>query len=258
MRLLSYNIRYGGVGREKAIAAVIASCEPDIVILQEATDPDVVRTVASNCGMKWCGALRGHSVAYLSRVEVAEAKWQRAMWARRRYLELTLPQPGMRIFGVHLAAIHSNPSEFRRTLELRALLRGITAGPAGFHVVTGDFNTLAPGEPLDVRRLPPRLRAIVWATGRNIRWRTIQMMIDRGYSDGYRLLHPKAEAYTFPTWDPHVRLDYIFLPRGAGSRLTRCEVVREAPGVREASDHFPLLSELGEAPAQGDGPVPLP
>ena len=246
VRLLSYNIRFGGSGREALIAGVIRRCEPDVAILQEATNPEVVRNIGAGCAMPWCGALRGHSLAYLSRREIAGARWHRVPFARRRYLELEVAGSGTRIFGVHLAAIHSNPTEFRRTVEMAALLRGINGQRHGFHVVTGDFNTLAPGEPLDIGRLPPRLRAIIWATGRNIRWRTIQMMIDHGYSDGYRTLHPNAAAYTFPTWDPHVRLDYIFLPRASGSRLTRCEVVRDAPGVREASDHFPLLSELSD------------
>ena len=39
LRILSYNILKGGVGREAALAAVISSCEPDIVILQEAYRP---------------------------------------------------------------------------------------------------------------------------------------------------------------------------------------------------------------------------
>ena len=46
LRLLSYNIRHGGVGRVEAIAAVIRDCAPDVVVLQEATRPDVVRALA--------------------------------------------------------------------------------------------------------------------------------------------------------------------------------------------------------------------
>jgi hypothetical protein len=35
-------------------------------------------------------------------------------------------------------------------------------------------------------------------------------------------------------------------------RLTRCDVVREAPGLREASDHFPLLFEITEEITKGE------
>jgi exodeoxyribonuclease-3 len=247
LRLLSYNIRYGGIGRENLIARVIAHSEPDLIVLQEATSPEVVQKIAAILGMKTWGALRGHSLAYISRVEVSNSIWHRVAFARRRYLEVVLAGSGHRIFGIHLAAIHSNLTEQRRIWETNSVLRNIAAAPKGFHVLTGDFNTLAPGERLDLRSLPLRLRAIVWMTGRNIRWRTIQRMLSAGYVDGYRMLHPEGEAFTFPTWDPHVRLDYIFVPQAFAARLSRCEIVRDATGVGQASDHFPLFSELSGA-----------
>lgn len=244
LRVLSYNIRFGGAGREQAIGAIINLCAPDIVILQEATRPDVVARLASACGMTSWGAMHGQSVAFLSRIGVAHYAWHPLRFGRRMYLELVLSGSNTRIFGVHLSAIHSNPTERRRTHELRSLLTDIAKQQHGLHLLTGDFNTLAPGEPLDLRRLPLRLRAMVWLTGRTIHWTTIRLMLDGGYLDGYRQFHSADEGYTFPTWDPHVRLDYLFLPKQFVSRLERCEVMRDLTGVRDASDHFPLLSQL--------------
>lgn len=243
LRILSYNIRLGGSGREQPIASVIKSCDPDLVILEEATRPDVVQNLASACGMSRWGAVHGDSLAFLSRVELAHHAWHQARFARRRYLEIVLPGSASRIFGVHLSAIHSNVTERRRMRELKSLLAGIAQHQHGMHIVTGDFNTLAPGEQLDLRKLPLRLRIVTWITGRKIRWRTIQSMLDAGYSDGYRLF-ATDHGYTFPTWDPHVRLDYAFVPAVFKDRLTRCEVVREAPDLKAASDHFPLFFEI--------------
>jgi exodeoxyribonuclease-3 len=244
LRLLTYNIRYAGTGREDALAAVIASCSPDIVLLQEAERPDIVRRLAAATGLTTCGARPGKSLAYLSRVPIAHHAWHRARFVRRAYLELVPEGMSLRIFGVHLSAIHSNVTEWRRAYELRSLLKGIARHQHGFHIVAGDFNTLAPGERLDVRRLPPRLRAIVWMTGRTIRYVTIGMMHGAGYKDAYRLVHPDDPGYTFPTWDPHVRLDYLFVPAAFADLVTRCEVVSAAPRAREASDHFPLTGEI--------------
>ena len=120
----------------------------------------------------------------------------------------------MRIFGVHLSALHSAWTERHRVIELRALLAGIARHQHGFHVLTGDFNTLAPGDLLDFRKLPHRLRALVWLSGGRIRWRTIQIVLDAGYTDVYRALRGADPGYTFPTWAPHVRLDYMFVPSG--------------------------------------------
>lgn len=246
LRLLSYNIRLGGTGREKPLAAVINSCKPDVVILQEAVRPEIVGKLASACEMKAWSATRGYSLAFMSRIEISHYAWHQVRFAKRRYMEVLLGGSNTRIFGVHLSAIHSNLTEWRRSYELAALLKGIAQHQHGFHLVTGDFNTLAPGERLDVRHLPARLRAILWMTGGTIRWTTIARMLDGGYTDVYRMFHKDDAGFTFPTWSPHVRLDYAFVPTVFASRVTACEIVRDAPSLREASDHFPLLTVIGE------------
>ncbi len=210
LRILSYNILKGGVGRETPLAAVISSCEADVVILQEAYSPSVVRQLAETCGYEHFASSQGHSVAFMSRLQIAGHVWRRVRWAKRAYLEI-VTSTAFRIYGVHLSAVHSNLTEQRRAYELRALLRSVERHQHGLHVVTGDFNTLAPGERLDMGKLPPRLRALAWVTGKSIRWITIRMMLEAGYVDGYRKFHGD-EGHTFTARDPHVRLDYAFVP----------------------------------------------
>jgi endonuclease/exonuclease/phosphatase family metal-dependent hydrolase len=244
LRLVSYNIRYGGVGREQALGETIRRIDPDIVLLQEATHPAVVETIARATGMTAWGSRYGQSVGYLSRRKVIEATWHPIRGSRRTFLELVLAEPDVRFIGVHLTALHTNWTERRRVRELRALLSGL-AGREKEAIVVGDFNTLAPGEQLDLAQLPRRLRILTWLTGRTIRWETIQIMLDAGFLDGFRLLHPDDAGHTFPTWRPHVRLDFLFLPGSFTNRLRRCEVVK-ADGKAEASDHFPLVAELDD------------
>ena len=76
-------------------------------------------------------------------------------------------------------------------------------------------------------KLPPRLRALAWVTGKSIRWITIRMMLEAGYVDGYRKFHGD-EGHTFTTWDPHVRLDYAFVPdvEGNCSAAKSCAITR--------------------------------
>ena len=243
IRLMSYNIRFGGVGREKPIASVIRDHGPDLVVLQEATNPRVVETIAAEAGMKFFAARAGHSLAFVSRVEIAGHEWHHPKHLERAFLEISPAGTRTRIFGVHLRAVHSNWTERRRVRELRTLLHAINADRGSFHVLTGDFNTLAPGERLDMRRLPRRLRLLAFVLGGRVRFRTIQIMLDEGYADGYRLLH-SAAGYTFPTWDPHMRLDYFFVPKDSADCVQTCEVVCEGANLREASDHFPLTAEI--------------
>ncbi len=242
-RLLTYNIRHGGTGREDLLAEVIASCRPDLVVCQEATRPAVIERVASQCGMAECRTQPKTSLGFMSRVPTTHYAWHRPRLSRHAFLEI---QPGgidFSVFGVHLSAVHAAWTERRRVLELASLLRTIRSRERGFHVLAGDFNTLAPDELLDIRRLPQRLRALVWLSGGRIRWRTIAIVLSSGYVDGFRRLHPDDPGLTFPVWDPHVRLDYVFVPAGAAARLLTCEVVRH-PRAPDASDHFPLFAEI--------------
>ena len=242
LKLLSYNIRFGGLGRESALGNTIRALDPDVVLLQEATHPAVVETIARDLGMPAWGSRYRHSVGYMSRRPVIEATWHPIRGSRRSYLELVLAEPDVRLIGVHLSALHTNWTERRRVRELRALLVGL-AGREKNAIIAGDFNTLAPGEELDLSELPRRLRVLTWLTGRTIRWETIQIMLDAGFLDGFKMLHPDDAGHTFPTWRPHVRLDFVFVPRSLADRLLRCEVVK-SDGRAEASDHFPLLAEL--------------
>jgi endonuclease/exonuclease/phosphatase family metal-dependent hydrolase len=244
-RLLSYNVRHGGAGREDALADVITACNPDLVVFQEATRPDVIERLAVRCGMAECATRPKASLGFMSRQSTLHYAWHRPRLSRHAFLEVHPSGVDFRVFGVHLSAVHAAWTERRRALELSSLLRTIHAHEHGFHVLAGDFNTLAPGELLDVRKLPHRLRALVWLSGGRIRWRTIEIVLNAGYVDGFKRLHPSDTGLTFPVWDPHVRLDYVFLPSDRAARLLTCEVARH-PRSPAASDHFPLLADIAE------------
>ncbi len=184
----------------------------------------------------------GHSTGFMSRVEIDHYEWHLPNGGRHAFLEIVPAGTSFRVFGLHLSAVHSKWTERRRVRELRAMLNAIARHQKGFHALVGDFNTLAPGELLDIRRLPLRLRPLVWLSGGRIRWETIQIMFDGGYVDAFRMLNPDDAGLTFPTWDPHIRLDYLFVPAVFAERLVDCRVVAE--GTAGASDHFPLLARV--------------
>lgn len=246
-KLLSYNIRFGGKGREEALAAVIRGCDADIIVLQEATRPDVVERLARLTAMPVRAAHPGQSLAFLSRIEIERHEWHPMLRPGRETLEIVPAGALPRIFGVHLSAIHSNWTERRRVRELRTLMELVAPYEGSFHLLTGDFNTLAPGEILDTRRLPPRLRPFVWLSGGRVRYETIGLMLDAGYVDAYRYTHPDEPGYTFPTWDPHVRLDYFFVPAQFAEHLTDCRVATDHPEAAQASDHFPLAASFTQS-----------
>lgn len=256
MRLLTYNIREGGVGRAEAIAEVIRAASPDVVALQEASYPAVVHRIAELAGFPYCGSRRSHSTGFLSQVPVLDYGWRHPPRTRHALLEVSLADGLPRLFVLHLRAWFSNWSEQRRARELRGLLDGIREqliredNAFAFHLLAGDFNALAPGERLDSSPMPAWIRGMIWLSGRDVARSTIEMMRADGYVDAWRTVHEHLEnepGYTFPVWNPHVRLDYVFTPAAYAARLTGCEVRKTPDEVRTASDHMPLLVEISDS-----------
>ena len=255
MRFLTYNIREGGVGRAEQIAEVIVAAKADVVALQEARDPAVVERIAKIAGFKFFGSRVGHSTGFLSNVPVLNHAWRHPPRTRHAILEVSLADGFPRIFVLHLRAWFSKWSERQRGRELRGLLDGINEQlirenqAFAFHVLAGDFNALAPGEKFDTSPMPAWIRGMVWISGRDIARSTIDMMRVDGYVDAWRAVHKDLEkepGYTFPVWNPHVRLDYVFTPSKFASRFKACEV-RESPEIaKRASDHYPLLVEIAD------------
>jgi endonuclease/exonuclease/phosphatase family metal-dependent hydrolase len=238
---MSYNIRFGGVDREDRIADVINHIGPDLVVLQEATHPNIVKTISELTKMPYWASKRKHSVGFLSRREVRHHQWHYHSRLERAVLEIELD--GIRIFGVHLRATHSNYTERGRMREVRAILEFVAKYKQDMHLLIGDFNTLAPGELLDMQKLPMRYKVLAYLLGGRITFRAIQIMFDAGYLDCYRRFHTDP-GYTFPAWDPHVRLDYFFTPEQFISRVTSCTVMKDISEPDKATDHLPLLAEI--------------
>ncbi len=203
-RLLTYNIMHGGGDRVQAIAEVIKACAPDLVLLQEATDPAKVERIAELSGMA-----DYRSVPPVARRSSAARRSRSASGcgrACRGTRSSTVVPAGerIRVFGVHLSAIIAAWTEQRRVFELRALLRKHRA------IIASAF-TCSPATSTRSRRVPPskaaqlplRLRPFLWLTGGRVQWRTIQTVLDAGYVDSFRMLHPDDPGLTLPTADPH-------------------------------------------------------
>ena len=258
MRLLTYNIREGGVGRAEQIAAVIKAAAPDVVALQEARDPAVVGLIARLAGFEFFGSRTSHSTGFLSNVPVLNHAWRHPPRTRHALLEVSLADGFPRLFVLHLRAWFSKWTERQRARELRGLLDGIKEqlkkenNAFAFHVLAGDFNALAPGEHFDSSPMPTWIRGMIWISGRDIARSTIEMMQADGYVDAWRTVHPDLDnerGYTFPVWNPHTRLDYVFTPGKYASRFKACEVRKTPEVTRSASDHFPLLVDISASDA---------
>lgn len=244
LRVVSYNLRFGGKGRERLLLEVLSSIRFDVAVLQEASHPESVRRLAHGLDIPFWGAKRGESLGFLSRVPLSESRWHAHPQVRRAFLELALQDPPFQLMGIHLHPRLSKWNERTRVKELGILTQVVHRRVDGSspHLLLGDFNTVSPGEKVSTRGMPAWIRSTIWISGGRIRTDAIRLLLDAGYVDAFRQARPHRPGRTFPTAAPRMRLDYVFSSPGFPGRLEDCRVVREPDAVLRASDHFPLLA----------------
>jgi endonuclease/exonuclease/phosphatase family metal-dependent hydrolase len=242
LRIATYNVRFGGAARKASIAAVLTSLAPDVVVLQEATDPSTVAWIGREVGLPYVVALPGRSVAALSR-EPIETSW-RELGRGREALEISLGNGLPRIFGIHLSAGLSQRGERRRRTEAARLLGQVqaTGGPDRTMLV-GDFNAISPGDGPLLKLLPMWIRILLRFDG-GIRTEVMASVAAAGFTDGYRLMHADDPGFTMPAIEPSVRLDYFMLGSGVLPLLVSCEQQSKGAVSARASDHLAVVAEF--------------
>ncbi len=222
MRLVTWNIWNGGEGRLDGIERVLREQDADVIALQEANDRDAAEQVAASLGMQlaYGEANSEYAVAWLSRLPIAKSENHRLPALEKTLLEMEVD--GRRLFATHLSAGRTLADEPRRIAEAEAIVAAIDARA---DVLVGDFNAVHPrdeiGSPAEELEHVSR--------------RPVELILEAGFVDSFRELHPDARGWTYVAWQPWARLDYVFareLPR-------TCEVVDT-----DASDHFALVAEL--------------
>jgi exodeoxyribonuclease-3 len=242
LRVVSYNIRFGGGRRLPLIARVLTDLEPDVVMLQEATNRYAVERLAELTGLGHVAANPGVSVAALARTAPSAERWH-APPGIRAFLEIEPAGSALRLVGLHFPSGLSGRGEQARLRHADAVLAAIGQPADTRTLLVGDLNSIAPGETPIVSELPFWLRLLLRFDG-PIRSDVIPRLTDAGWADAFRSLHPDDPGFSFPTRAPHVRFDYVLAPAAILPQVRRCAPARGDGLARRASDHFPIVVEI--------------
>jgi exodeoxyribonuclease III len=225
VRVLTWNIWNGGLGRLDAIERVLREQDADLVALQEAIDRAAVAALGARLGMEvvYGEANSQFAVAWLSRVPIARAENHRLPQLEKTLLEIEVD--GRRLFATHLSAGRTRADEPRRIAEVDAVLAHV----GGDDVLVGDFNAVHPDD--QVGAPPPEAQAPADYVSR----RPVELVLEAGFTDCFRALNSSERGWTYLAWHPWARLDYVF----ARQRARACTVVET-----QASDHFAVVAEL--------------
>ena len=241
MKVLSCNIWEGGGGRLPAIEAIIREQQPDAVALVEAMSYDNAVLLARGLEMTlvFGEANNGVHVAWLSRLPIRRSANHRLPSLSKTLLEIEVAwdETIVHLFATHLASRHDAQTPDEEVTTLLDVLRPLAGRP---HLLAGDFNALRPGDPTGT---PPHGKERRGDAVDGAPRRAIGQIVEAGYVDCYRALHPQSAGYTYLSDAPWLRLDYIFASTEMAARLYACDVVTGV-AAESASDHLPIWTEF--------------
>lgn len=250
MKVMTYNVLDGGVGREQAILEVIQSVQPDIVILQEVYTSDFLQDLGTVLRMEpfFATGNKKRRVGLLSRLPIRSATSHHPtfpIW--RNVVEAEIECPSNKIlyvFGVHPKADLGIVSEWWRWWEAKHILTYVSLYSSRLCLIAGDFNAIAPGDAFVANTMPGWLKLKLWLQGNRAYPYSIGEYLAAGFTDSFRYMNEGEAGFTLPPPQPNSRLDYVFVNRVLKAYLKKCWVVYEPTVVESASDHYPVVAEF--------------
>jgi exodeoxyribonuclease-3 len=255
MRIATYNVN-GINARLPVLLRWLAETKPDVACLQELKAPaEKIPEAAirdAGYGAAWHGQKSWNGVAILVRdgepEDVERGLPGEPEDEQSRYIEATVN--GIRVGCLYLPNGNPLPGPkfdyklrwFDR-LAARAAKLLATGGPV---VLAGDYNVMPtdldvynPARWVDDALFRPEVRA------------AFKAIVDTGWTDAVRTLHPSERIYTFYDYfrnaygrDAGLRIDHLLLSPKLAKKLKAAGVDREARGWEKSSDHVPTWIEL--------------
>jgi len=244
LRVVTWNIEEGGNGRLDAIHGVLSRSRADVIALQEVTSQANLVDIANRLGMEWVfdEAQNGYHLAWLSQQPIRRSINHRSPALARALLEIEIDWAGtpVSLFAAHLTSRHDRQLPLD---EIGLIVRQMEIAGGNPHLLVGDFNALAPGDPVGTPPdgVVPRGDALPGASRK-----VIDHLLESRYTDCFRQLHPTSPGFTYLSWTPWLRLDYMFASPQLAELLHHCQIIPSSETL-DASDHLPLLAILQKA-----------
>jgi exodeoxyribonuclease-3 len=255
MRIATYNVN-GVNGHLPALLRWLKEAEPDVVCLQELKAPREKFPIAdiekAGYGAIWHGQKSWNGVAILKRgaqpLETRRGLPGDPGDSHSRYIEAAV---GGIIIGC-LYLPNGNPAPgpkfdyklrwFDRLTEYATdlLELGVPVVLAGdFNVMPSDLDVYKPERWVDDALFRPEVRT------------AFKNLLEQGWTDALRTLHPNERIYTFWDYfrnayarDAGLRIDHFLLSPGVAKDLESAGVDKQVRGWQHPSDHAPTWINL--------------
>ncbi|MFC5389003.1 exodeoxyribonuclease III [Brevundimonas bullata] len=260
MKIATYNVN-GVNGRLPVLLQWLETARPDVVCLQElkAQQTNFPAAAIRDAGYDaiWLGQKSWNGVAILAR-DVTIHETRRGLpgdpdLSQSRYIEAAVN--GVLVGCLYLP--NGNPAPGPKFDYKLRWFEALTAHAASLMasgapvVLAGDYNVMPTD--LDVYK-PERWKgdALFRPEVRN----AYASLLDQGWTDALRALHPDEKIYTFWDYfrngfsrDAGLRIDHLLLSPSLRNRLREAEVDRHVRGWAKTSDHAPVWIQLEDLPS---------
>lgn len=257
MKIATYNIN-GINGRLQNLLRWLKEAQPDVVCLQElkCETKRFPESAINEAGYQaiWKGEKSWNGVAILSRDEIKELRTdlpgEDQSFTHSRYIEgFTF---GMVIGCIYLPNGNPYPGpkfDYKLRWFDRLMSHGKTLLKTGLPVMLiGDYNVM----PTELDTYKPEKYLDNALFRKEIRDAYAEL-VEQGWTDAIRELHPGERIYTFWDYlrkayerDAGLRLDHFLLNPELADRLKAGEVDKLVRGWEKSSDHAPVWIELAE------------
>jgi exodeoxyribonuclease-3 len=255
MRIATWNVN-GINGRLPILLDWLAAAKPDVVCLQELKAPQDKFPAAAiekaGYGAIWQGQARWNGVAILAHgcepVETHRGLPGDPADEQARYIEAAIG--GVLVGGLYAPNGNPRPGpkfDYKLAWNERLIAHAkMLHGLAEPVVVAGDYNVIPTD--LDVYKPERWQDDALFQPEPRAQYRRL---VDQGWVDALRHLHPDERIYTF--WDywrnafarnAGIRIDHLLLNPAAAARLEGAGVDTEVRAREGTSDHAPTWIEL--------------
>jgi exodeoxyribonuclease-3 len=257
MKIATYNVN-GINARLPILLRWLEETKPDVACLQELKAPQekipASAIEAAGYGAAWHGQKGWNGVAILVRggepEEVRRDLAGEPEDEQSRYVEATVR--GIRIGCLYLPNGNPRPGpkfdyklRWLDRLAARAAELMKEGGPA---VLAGDYNVI----PTDLDVYKPE-RWVEDALFQPEVREAYRRLVDSGWTDAVRTLHPGERIYTFYDYfrnafgrDAGLRIDHLLLSPALAPRLAAVGIDRDVRGWEKSSDHVPTWIEIAD------------
>lgn len=228
---------------------------PDVLLLQELKAPAFPAEPFTELGYESASvtqkAYNGVAVLSLHPIEtVSVALDGDAADTHARFLEVKIE--GIRIANVYLP--NGNPvgtEKFEYKLAwMDRLMKQLSIWLADGvpTIIGGDYNVIP--EDIDCHKPASWIRDALFQPEPRARYRA---MLEMGYTDAFRSLHPDVKEFTF--WDYFrkafennrgIRIDHFLLSPSLKARLKSCVIDKGPRSLERPSDHTPIVIEIDQ------------